>query len=68
MELIVSKEELRKCIKIKYCERCTNLKECQFKNDKDVLINKNFIHIDLGGYYGKRTNKTSTSKNKTRRV
>lgn len=66
MELIVSKEELRKCIKIKYCDRCPKLNECQFKKDKDVLISNNFIHIDLGGYYGKRSSKTSTSKNQTR--
>lgn len=62
MNKIVSKEELRWCIKIRQCKYCPKLKECRFKKDKDILIKKNFIHIDLGGYYGKRSSKASTNK------
>lgn len=62
MKDIVTKEQLRWCIKIQKCKYCPKLKECQFKKDKDKLIKKSFIHIDLGGYYGKRSSKASTNK------
>jgi len=66
MEQSISKDQLRWCIKFSKCKQCPKHKECLFMNQRDTLIKQNFIHIDLGGYYGKRSNQTSTSKNKSK--
>lgn len=66
MDQNINKDQLRWCIKFSNCKSCPKHKECLFINERDNLIKKYFIHIDLGGYYGKRSNKTSSSKNKSK--
>lgn len=43
----VTKDMLRWCIKIQKCKYCMKKDDCKFMKDKDKLIKKNFIHIDI---------------------